>query len=210
MDLGSRLLADTARLSAKYNKPIIIGESGLNALPPDNAQGSGELPNAQIGMEHAIWSEAVSGVMDGRALYWEDAYGIYFSSLGWPYLLRKTDLERPVARFVSGVAMAGFKRLSAATTGSITGAVLGDGSTMIGWYRDSSCVPPQFAMLPVVSKQTVTVTVPGAATSWRVDFYDTTTGTTILSSTNVTRKGNTIAIPLPDFKDDIAFKAYSQ
>lgn len=210
LDLGSKLLADTARLSAKYKKPIIIGESGLNALLPDDAQGSGELPNAEIGMEHAIWSEAVSGVMDGRALYWEDSFAIYFSSLGWPYLEKYADMERPVAEFVSGVDMAGFKRLSAAATGKITGAVLGDGSMMIGWYRDSSCQPPQFKMLPVVSKQTVTVTVPEAAASWRVDFYDTTTGTTILGSITVTRKGNTIAIPLPDFKNDIAFKAQAQ
>lgn len=97
-------LAQVAREGDPEQRPVMasladIGESGLNALPPDNAQGSGELPNAQIGMEHAIWSETVSGVMDGRALFWEDAYGIYFSSLGWPYLLRNTDLERPVAQF---------------------------------------------------------------------------------------------------------------
>jgi len=43
-----------------------------------------------------------------------------------------------------------------------------------------------------------------------VDFYDTKTGSTILSSASVTRQGDAITIPLPDFRDDIAFKAYSQ
>ena len=57
---------------------------------------------------------------------------------------------------------------------------------------------------------TVTITVPGAVSGWRVDFYDTKTGTTILSSTSVTRKGDAITVPLPDFHDDIAFKLYPQ
>ncbi len=86
LDLGRKLLADTARLRTKYNKPIIIGELGLNALLPDSTMGSGELPNAQIGISHAIWAEVVSGIMNGRAFFWEDSYGMYFSSLGWPYL----------------------------------------------------------------------------------------------------------------------------
>jgi hypothetical protein len=207
LDLGSKLLADSARLSATYKKPIIIGESGLNAWPPDQPKGSGELANAEIGLQHAVWSEAVSGVMDGRALFWEDAYGIYFASLGWPYLLKRTNLEHPIVQFVSGVAMAGFTRLSAASTAKVTGAVLGNGSAMIGWYRDASCEPPLWPMLPAVTGQTVTVTVSGTATSWHVDFYDATNGTTILSSTTVARMGQTIVIPLPSFKDDIAFKA---
>lgn len=81
---------------------------------------------------------------------------------------------------------------------------------VLGWYRDSTSEPPNWTMTPAVSKQTVVVTVPGVATNWRVDFYDTKTGTTILSSTSVTRKGNTITVPLPDFHDDIAFKAFAQ
>jgi hypothetical protein len=62
----------------------------------------------------------------------------------------------------------------------------------------------------IVSKQTVTITVPGTIASWRVDFYDTKTGTTLLSSTSVTRNGDVITIPLPDFHDDMAFKLYAQ
>jgi hypothetical protein len=52
----------------------------------------------------------------------------------------------------------------------------------------------------------VTITVPGTAANWQVDFYDTSTGTTILSSTSVTRRGSTVTVTLPGFQDDIAFK----
>jgi len=65
-------------------------------------------------------------------------------------------------------------------------------------------------MLPVVSGQTVTITVPGATVNWKVDFYDTKTGIDIISSATVTRNGNTITLPIPDFTDDIAFKLYVQ
>jgi hypothetical protein len=56
----------------------------------------------------------------------------------------------------------------------------------------------------------VPVTVPGTVASWRVDFYDTKTGTTVISSASVTRAGGAVTIPLPDFQDDIAFKLYAQ
>jgi hypothetical protein len=43
----------------------------------------------------------------------------------------------------------------------------------------------------------------------KVDFYDTKTGTTVGSSTSVTRSGSTVTVPLPGFQDDIAFKLSS-
>jgi hypothetical protein len=61
-------------------------------------------------------------------------------------------------------------------------------------------------LLPVIAGQTVTINLPGSIAEWKVDFYDTKTGTDILSSTTVTRKGGGIVVNLPDFKDDIAFK----
>jgi hypothetical protein len=63
-------------------------------------------------------------------------------------------------------------------------------------------------LLPAISNQAVTITVPGLARSWQVDFYDTTTGTDITSSVTVTRKGGQIKVALPDFKDEVAFKMY--
>jgi hypothetical protein len=208
LDLSEKLLSDVARLRVKYNKPIIIGESGLNALPPDDKLGSGNLPNAHIGIEHAIWTEIVSGTMNGRALFWEDSFGMYFTSLGWPYLQKYTDIERPAANFTNGIDFSGFQPLKSTISSDIWGATIGNDKMVLGWYRDASSVAPNWSMKPEVSKQTVTITVLGSAANWQVDFYNSKDGTTILSSVAVSRKGSAITIPLPDFQDDIAFKLY--
>ncbi len=57
---------------AKYQKPVLIGESGLWSMI--------QKPNAHIGIEHAIWADLVSGAMNGRALWDIDGYDIYASS----------------------------------------------------------------------------------------------------------------------------------
>jgi hypothetical protein len=54
----------------------------------------------------------------------------------------------------------------------------------------------------------VTIVVPGSVSEWKVDFYDTKTGTTMIGSATITRQGNGLTITLPDFTDDIAFKMY--
>ncbi|RPI88307.1 MAG: hypothetical protein EHM40_22410 [Chloroflexi bacterium] len=167
-------------------------------------------PNARTGIQHAIWAQLVSGAMNGRALWWEDGYGIYFPALGMPWVRKYTDVEAPVVRFVEGVDMTGFKPIAARASGKIFGAALGNEEMIIGWYRDASCEPPDWNLQPVVSQQTVTLTIPGMATNWQVDFYSTKTGNGIISSTTVTQQGDTITLTLPDFADDIAFKVHVQ
>jgi hypothetical protein len=56
----------------------------------------------------------------------------------------------------------------------------------------------------------VTVSVPGSAGAWNVDFYSTETGTGLVASTTAAQVGDQVTIPLPDFTDDIAFKMYPQ
>ena len=145
-------------------------------------------PNVRFGIQHAIWAQLVSGAMNGRALWWEDGYGIYFPALGMPWVQKYTDVEAPVARFVEGVDMTGFKPIAARASGKIFVAALGNGKMIIGWYRDALCEPPDWNVQPVVSKQTVTLTVFGMAPNWQVDFYSTKSGTGIISSTTVTQK----------------------
>jgi hypothetical protein len=77
---------------------------------------------------------------------------------------------------------------------------------VLGWFRDAASEPPDWTVQTIPAGQTVTLTVPGTAANWQVDFYDTSTGTTILSSTSVIRQGSTVTVTLPDFADDIAFK----
>lgn len=85
---------------------------------------------------------------------------------------------------------------------------VGNEKMVIGWYRDAGSEPPEWTLQPLISKQTVTITVPGSGGNWRVDFYDTRTGRDILCSTVVVAQGNRATIALPDFADYIAFKTY--
>ena len=203
------LLWEVREYMNTYHKPILIGESGLRAATPDSKDGRITLaPNARIGIRHAIWAQLVSGAMNGRALWWEDGFGVYFPGLGMPWVEKYADVEAPVVRFVEGMDMTGFKPVPARASDRIFGAALGNETMIIGWYRDASCEPPDWNLGPVVSRQTVTLTVSGTAPDWQVDFYDAQTGTDIIGSTAVSRMGDTLTVILPDFTDDIAFKMH--
>jgi hypothetical protein len=169
--------------------------------------------NAPTGIEHAIWAGLVSGAMNGRALWTEDGYDIWGAPTtadAMAFMQTYATAELPVAQFTNGVDFSGFGPLTSTSSFGVWGAAIGNDHSALAWYRDVTSEPPNWPTKAVVSKQTVTITVPGAANIWRIDFYDTKTGTTLLGSTSVTRKGAAITIPLPDFHDDIALKLYSQ
>ncbi|NTW08712.1 MAG: hypothetical protein HGA28_04000 [Anaerolineaceae bacterium] len=209
--LDTYVLHEVRRYITTYNKPVLIGESGLNADTPDSLNGKITVAkNARLGIQHAIWAETVSGAMNGRALFWEDGFGIYFNELGMPFLQKYTDVEAPAVQFMNGVDMTGFKPVAAQLSDKILGAALGNENLIIGWFRDAFCEPPNWNLQQLISKQTVTITVPGTSDNWKIDFYDTKTGTDIVSSLMVTRKGDKVTITLPDFTDDIAFKMTAQ
>jgi hypothetical protein len=190
---------------ATYNKPVLIGESDL--VDPNK---NPDADKALIGVRHAIWAGLVSGAMNGRGLYWVDSFAIYFQELGYPFLQKFADADLPASKFVRGVDFSGFKPLASTSSSEVWGAAIGNETMVLGWYRDASSEPPDWNLRPVISKQTVTITVPGTATSWQIDFYNTKNGTDIVNSTMVTRNGGKVTITLPDFTDDIAFKMHVQ
>jgi len=102
--------------------------------------------------------------------------------------------------------MTGLVPLTSEIPGKLVGAALGNDKMVIGWFRDAGCEPPDWPLQPVISGHTVAVIVPGSASEWKVDFYDTKTGTDIISSTTTIRQGNSVFILLPDFTDDILLK----
>lgn len=213
LDLGSKVVTDIHKMLRKYNKPVMIGESGLNQfLPNDREKGSGMLPNANLGIKHAIWAELASGAMNSRSLYWEDSFAIFFPTLDWDYLEKYAELEGPAVNFTKEVDFANFQPLTVHLPAGtkIWGAAVGNEKMVIGWFRDVGCEPPKWPLQPVISGQTVSITVPGSASEWKIDFYDTKTGTDITSSMTTIRQGDSLIVLLPDFIDDIAFKMYSQ
>ena len=206
--LDRAIVSEVHTSLGRYHRPVLIGESGLSAETPDSSAGKLTVAaNAGRGIRHAIWAGLVSGAMNGRALWWEDGVGIYFQSLGIPWMQKYATAERPAAAFVQGVDFTGYQPVPASSSSAVWGAAVGNEASLIGWFRDAGCEPPNWPLQKSISGQTVTLAVPGSAADWRVDFYATQTGTTPLGTVFVKRQGGTITIPLPDFQDDIAFKA---
>jgi hypothetical protein len=199
-----------------FQRPVLIGESGLTGIDPDPFK---HQPNAPYGIRHAIWADIVSGAMNGRALWDQDSYTIYDGYWkGHPYgdivdfVKTYAELEIPAVSFVQDMDFTGFQPLTVQFPAEtqVWGAAVGNEKSVIGWFRDVDCEPPDWPLQPVISGQTVSITVPGSAAEWQIDFYDTKTGTDIIGSTVTTRQGDKIVILLADFKDDIAFKLYSR
>jgi hypothetical protein len=205
------LVTEVRKTLDKYGRPVLIGESGLSAATPDSAAGKLTVAEkAPLGVRHAIWASVVSGAMNGRSLWWEDGVGIYFPKLGIPWMQQYQTEELAAVNFVEEVDLSGFKPLTTRTSSGIWGAAIGNETTIIGWFRDAACEPPDWNLKPILTGQTVIIPVPGSATDWHIDLYDTKTGTDIIRSITITTNGDTATIPLPDFTDDIAFKMFVQ
>lgn len=115
--LDRNIISTVHAALALYGRPVLIGESGLSAAVPDSVEGKLTVAaNAKVGVRHAIWAGVVSGAMNGRALWWEDGYGIYFPELGMPWLENYATAERAAANFVSGVDFSGFTPLTVSTS----------------------------------------------------------------------------------------------
>jgi hypothetical protein len=209
--LDRNILYLVRQVLTTYHLPVMIGESGLHFVRPDFEEGKMTVAeNAKRGVRHAIWAGIVSGAMNGRALWWEDSIGIYFPELGMPWLEQYSTMELPAVHFVQDVDFAGFTPLTSTSSPAVWGAAVGNESMVLGWFRDAASEPPDWTVQTIPAGQTVAITVPGTNANWQVDFYDTKTGTDLVSSSTVTRKGNKVTITLPDFTDDIAFKITAQ
>lgn len=206
--LDAYIIEKVRSMLQRYDKPVLIGESGLSFETPDsNPPTLTTADHADLGIKHAVWAGLVSGAMNGRSLWWEDGVAVYFPALSG--LIQKYALaELPAASFVRDVDLTGFQPLSSSASSGILGAAVGSERMVLGWFRDAHSEPPNWDLEPLISGQSVSIAVPGAAAEWRVDFYDTATGTDLIGSLTVTRSGDNVAIPLPDFTDDIAFKMY--
>ena len=203
--LDTALLADV-RAKLAFGKPVLIGESGLSAAPPDGSTLE-TAPRAAIGVRHAIWAGLVSGAMDARALWWQDSVGMYFPNLGMDWVRGWAHAEVPATRFAAGVAdWTGYVPLDATSSATIVGAVVGNATSAIGWYRDAACEPPDWPVAGPIHGAEVAVTAPGSAARWKIDVNDTASGTRSLASMTIERQDGRVRFVLPDFSDDVAFR----
>jgi hypothetical protein len=210
--LDREIITMTGQRIRDFKRPVLIGESGLTGIDPDPFK---HQPNAASGIRHAIWADIVSGAMNGRALWDQDSYTIYDTY--WkdhPYgdilafAKAYSAIEVPAIKFVQDVDFAGFQPLTVNLPAGtkVWGAALGNDKMVIGWFRDAGCEPPDWPLQPAIAGQTVAVIVPGSSAEWKVDFYSTSTGTDIVSSSTTLRQGDKVFVLLPIFTDDIAFK----
>jgi hypothetical protein len=151
-------------------KPLMIGESGLHYLSPDDAGNPYTLaePGARTAINQAIWAGAVSGAMNARSLWWEDGYDRFHiddlcatDAMGVPLYpqyaayaecidgnattkltLRAlyADAAAPVAAFVQGVDYAGFAPVGLTGGPNLYGAALGGSNVVLGWVKDVNSV----------------------------------------------------------------------
>ena len=198
-NLDTMIVEWVRRLRGRYGKPVLIGESGLDARGIRDTLVVA--PRAHIGIRHAIWASMVSGAMNGRMLWWEDGYDQY-SRLD--VRTRYKHASAPVARFVEGVDFAGFGPIQATPTGGITGAALGHERLVLGWFRDVQCAPPDWPVRPV-EDEAVVLAVPGSEREWRVQFFDTDSSEALATRT-VRREGAGVRVPMPPFESSVAFK----
>jgi hypothetical protein len=209
--LDSAIITETRSMMEKYNKPVLIGESGLSFETPDTKPATlTTADRADIGIKHAIWAAVVSGAMNGRSLWWEDGVAIYFPNLNLPFIIKYAEAELPAANFVKDIDFTNFQPLYSTTDPGLMGAAIGNEKLVLGWYRDAASEPPDWKETPNLSNQKITLTLPAVASTWTVDFYDTKTGKDITSSAIVNQKGKKVTITLPDFSGDIAFKMQGQ
>lgn len=219
-NLDEFILDSVRELRATYNKPVFIGESGLDSRTPFELGRTPETtltldPEAPIGINQAIWAAAVSGAMTGRMLWFPDGYDQFHvaDEFDTPLDLRTgyADASAPVASFVAGVDYSDFEPITLTVSADLIGATLGDDDVVLGWVRDILSAAPAQPGDPawpsrLLSGQTVTVEVPGQSDDWLVDFYDTTTGDVVQTVDADQDLSGDITLTLPDFQCSIGFQ----
>jgi len=201
-NLDDMIIATVRVRRQRYQKPVLIGECGLDSRPPRKTLTVSK--RAAIGIRHAIWAAAVSGSMNGRMLWWEDGYGRYE---GADIISQYHDAAGPVNRFVEGVDYTGFRPVAVVAPPELRGAALGNKETILCWYRDVHCNAPSWSLRPV-SGARITVPVGPIEKTLKATFYDTSTGKTASERTLQPVTGK-LVLPLPDFEGSIALKLSS-
>jgi hypothetical protein len=178
-DLDQAVLDRAAMVRALTDKPILLGESGLDAAAPDGTTLT-TAAAAPAGLASALWAEVVSGSATVRALYWEDGYAAYYPGSGLPLVSARDGLERPMVAFMAGQDFEGLAPLSlSGAAGTLRGAVLGDSTRVVGWARNGALVAPTWDAPPLGETQIdVQLPVGAPAGAWSVTLTLSDDGST--------------------------------
>jgi len=195
--LDSLIISTVHQRLNKYGKPVFIGESGLSASSPHGTLDVAT--RANIGIQNAIWASVVSGAMNGRMLWWYDGYDMFENV---DLCSHYQQVAIPAVEFVRGIDYSGFVPVSCVLSTGLKGAMIGNDTLRLGWFRDVQCNPPDWPMKPVFG-QIVTLDAPGDL--WQVEFFDPATGK-VTSKKQLAINDRRIHIVLPEFQGSIAIR----
>lgn len=195
--LDELLLRTVRQRLAAYGKPVLIGESGLNSGPPRGTLDAA--PQAQTGIRHAIWAAIVSGAMNGRALWWQDGYD-QFENARLCHAFEHAATA--AAAFVREVDFAGFTPIPCELSDGVTGAAIGNATTLLAWFRDAQCLPPDWLERTVGGQS---ADLNAAAPEWDAEFVDPRDGKSAGATRLITTQGR-LRIALPPFRGSIAVR----
>lgn len=147
-DLDRVAVDRIANVRSLTNKPVLVGESGLDAAEPNGATLT-SAPTAGKGLGYAIWAELTSGAASARALYWEDGYAVYYPATGLPLVTLHHGLEREAAEWLAGKDFRDFVPASVSGEPSLFGTALQDATHLYGWVRNGELSPPEWSALPL-------------------------------------------------------------
>jgi hypothetical protein len=158
------------------DKPVLIGESGLDAAAPDGTTWS-SAPGAERALSSAIWAELVSGAANARALYWEDGYSLYYPATGSALVTARAGLEQLAAQWLAGKDFSGLSAAEVSGSPGVFGAALASSQRAFGWVRDSAFGPPDW-ISSGWEQLLLQVRLPAGSAdgAWRVELTDTASG----------------------------------
>jgi Cellulase (glycosyl hydrolase family 5) len=198
----------TARTNAALlasDKPVFIGESGLDAAPPDGTTLTSSAA-ARAGLQQAVWAELVSGAATARALYWEDGYAVYYPQTGLPLVQAMNDLDSAAAAWLSQADYTGLAPATLSSDMPSFSLALASDDSVRGWTRSTALAPPAWSA-PAQPAMTLTIALPAPAAdgNWFVTFTPPTNE--VLPSALAQSTGGALFVHAPGGYTSLAFVA---
>jgi hypothetical protein len=191
---------------SQSDKPVLLGESGLDSAPPDGLTLTSAL-RAPVALRNAIWAELVSGAASARALYWEDGYSAYFPGSGLPLVTARQDLEREPAHWLAEKEFRYLAPLPLSGEPLLFGAAMGTFGRVLGWARNGRLAPPGWDAPPLERMQVRVALPPDAppAATWFVTLTAPDDGSQ--TTVNGSSDGGLLSFEVEGPVDSVAFDA---
>jgi hypothetical protein len=203
-DLDQAVIARVRAAVAWTDKPIFLGESGLDANAPDGTTLT-SAASAPIGLQSAIWAELFSGSATVRALYWEDGYAVYYPPTGLPLVTARTHLERAAADWLADKDFRDFVLHDVNGRPDMPCTAVGSSDRLLGWARNPQLVAPSWDAPPLDQAEIGVVTAGAADGPWTVTLTAPDDGST--TAVAGTAQGGVLTFTVPSPFNHVVFDA---